>query len=460
MPNAGQRSRNLRTGREAVVLISIRNTTTARSIRTVLLASTAGCAMMAAATSASAGGFAVREQSTEFQGMSFAGNAASGGGLSGMFWNPAVVGQFSGLRSETHAAIIFGDSEITTTSASTLYNFPGLDRSINMGETAVVPSGYVSYQLSQQLVLGASFGAPLGLATRPDNQAWVGQTHARDSLVKTYNGQVALAYNLLPSLTLGAGVMLQYIDGELKQAAGTSPSSVDASFRANDFGVGWTAGVTWRPFSGTHLGFGYRSKIDHTLEGAQLLAQTPSVSVGVKADLTTPETATLSLRQALTPQLAVLATAEWAKWSRLQSLDIYCSARGTLFCTGGAGTLSTSLPFGWHDGWFYSGGLEYTVNPSLTLRTGAAYEKSPVQNASERSPRVPDNNRIWGSIGGTAKVNDTVSFDFAYTHIWVDDGQIDRTAAPVRLVADTKANVDIVSGSIKIQLGGAKEPLK
>ena len=37
------------------------------------------------------GGFAVREQSAEYQGMSFAGNAAAGGGLSGMFWNPAVA---------------------------------------------------------------------------------------------------------------------------------------------------------------------------------------------------------------------------------------------------------------------------------------------------------------------------------------------------------------------------------
>ena len=56
-----------------------------------------GLAMMTAAT-ANAGGFAVREQSAYFQGMSFAG-AAAGGDLSGMFWNPAVMTQFAGVNS-------------------------------------------------------------------------------------------------------------------------------------------------------------------------------------------------------------------------------------------------------------------------------------------------------------------------------------------------------------------------
>ena len=51
-----------------------------------------GIAAVAMATSALAGGFAVREQSVEYQGMSFAGNAASGGGLSGLYRNPSLLG--------------------------------------------------------------------------------------------------------------------------------------------------------------------------------------------------------------------------------------------------------------------------------------------------------------------------------------------------------------------------------
>lgn len=426
----------------------------------LVVAGVAFTGLIAAAGSALAGGFAVREQSAEFQGSSFAGNAAGGGGLSGMFWNPAVAGQFNGIRTESHWAIIFPESEISALPGTTLLGTPGLSRtSGDIGETAVVPAGYTSYQLNQQLVAALSINAPFGLATRPANQAWVGQTQARDSVLKTYNGQLALAYRLAPNLTLGAGFMVQLVDGELFQASGGAPTSRDASFQANDTGYGFTLGFNWQVVPGTHVGLGYRSHIDHTLSGNTSIGGT-GLAAGVRADITTPETLTLSLRHALTPQLALLGTAEWTKWSRLDKLDVVCTQAQALLCPGGPGSLNTSLPFRWHDGWFYSAGLEYTFDPRLTLRTGIAWEQSPIQNASERSPRVPDNDRLWLSFGGTAKVNDIVSVDFAYTHIWVDDGRIDRTADGVRLLADVKSDVDIVSGSLKIKLGAPPQPLK
>ncbi len=58
--------------------------------RTALLGSVAVTALIAGAASAVAGGFAIREQSTESQGASFAGNAA-GTSLGAMFWNPAAA---------------------------------------------------------------------------------------------------------------------------------------------------------------------------------------------------------------------------------------------------------------------------------------------------------------------------------------------------------------------------------
>ena len=63
-----------------------------KKLRLLSGTATAALGVSVALTSATlAGGFAVREQSTEFRGMSFAGNAAAGGGLSGMYWNPAVA---------------------------------------------------------------------------------------------------------------------------------------------------------------------------------------------------------------------------------------------------------------------------------------------------------------------------------------------------------------------------------
>ncbi|MFP4539160.1 MAG: aromatic hydrocarbon degradation protein, partial [Dichotomicrobium sp.] len=54
------------------------------------------CAGLVFSTSAFAGGFAVREQSAYYQGMSFAG-AAAGDDLSSMFWNSAAAAAAPGI---------------------------------------------------------------------------------------------------------------------------------------------------------------------------------------------------------------------------------------------------------------------------------------------------------------------------------------------------------------------------
>jgi long-chain fatty acid transport protein len=114
------------------------------------------------------------------------------------------------------------------------------------------------------------------------------------------------------------------------------------------------------------------------------------------------------------------------------------------------------LDFQWHDGWFFALGAEYDLSPKVTLRTGVAYEISPIQNASERLLQLPDADRWWASLGGTYKWSDTMSFDFAYTHIFVEDADVDRfpsstnpSLAVLRLMGTAESSVDIISASIK-----------
>ena len=70
------------------------------------------CGLVAAAAPASAGGFAVREQSTTFLGTAFAGSAA-GGDISGIFWNPAVTGALPGCNMSSSYSLILGRSDET-----------------------------------------------------------------------------------------------------------------------------------------------------------------------------------------------------------------------------------------------------------------------------------------------------------------------------------------------------------
>src|SRR5262245_45431117 len=118
----------------------------------ILSASTAFAALLAWDT-ASAGGFAIREQSASGQGASFAGVAA-GGGLSSMFWNPAAMTQFQGKNFEADAALIFPRASQTGVAGAPLPAIGFTAGTDNSGNAAFVPSVYASWQLNDRFWFG------------------------------------------------------------------------------------------------------------------------------------------------------------------------------------------------------------------------------------------------------------------------------------------------------------------
>ena len=439
-------------------------------LRSGLLASSAVTALLVLGGGAEAGGFAVREQSAEFQGMSFAGNAASGGGLSGMFWNPAVAAYApAGIYTESHFSGIFGHVSMMGDTTNVLGNSVGLPQnSGNIAVPAVVPASYMSYRLSDRFVAALSINSPFGLVTEPSNRISSGQTFARTSDIKTMNFAPTLAYKLMPSLSIGVGMQIEHIDARLKSAAGiTSPlADQNVIIKGTDTAIGFTAGVNWTPSEHTSIGLGYRSSINHNLKGtASIPTFIPglgftALGASIQAPVNLPEIVTLSLRHALTERLSILATGEWSHWARVEKFDIICQGNApNLLCPTG-GRLVTSLPLGWHDGWMVALGGEYKATDQLKLRTGIAYEASPIQNATERTQRTPDVDRIWASAGATYKWSEKVAFDLGYSHIFgIGNGDIDRasgtpgTATYLRYVGKVDSSADIVSVSLKMKLG-------
>lgn len=431
--------------------------------RSCLLGALASAAL---ASPASAGGFAIREQSTQYQGVSFAGNAA-GGSLSAMFWNAAAAAAAAapaGLSFDSNYAAVLGHSEITAGTGTTPVLLGLNNSSGDIAKDAIVPSSYAAYRLNQNAVLALAINSPFGLVTEPESPVWSGQTFSRTSDVKTFNFNPTIAYRLSPTLAVGAGVQIEYIKATLKQASGILPTSQSAVVDGDDWGFGFTLGVLFAPTPATSIGLGLRSAIDNTIEGTFSVNASAAPAVQIEADVTLPEIVTLSLRQSLDPRWTLLGTVEWTNWSRLDRIDIVCAQVASALCPGGSGSTISSLVLDWHDGWFVAAGLELAYSPQLTLRGGIAYEISPIRNASERTTRVPDDDRFWASIGASYKLTPTSTIDLAYTHIFVDDAPIDRSESGLRLVGSADTRVDIVSFGLRTQLGAppamAREPLK
>ncbi|GLK68045.1 OmpP1/FadL family transporter [Hansschlegelia plantiphila] len=410
------------------------------------MAAAVALAVAGASTAAVAGAFALREQSATGQGVSFAGMAAGGGdSISGMFWNPAVVNQVEVFQGEQHVTGILPTSKVDVGGPF----FDAFGDGGNIGKNAVVASGYNAYRINDKVAIGLSITTPFGLATDPHSD-WGGQLYARSSRVRSINATPTIGYKVNDWFSIAAGVQVEYFDIRLKQATGLAPTAATSTLKADDVGVGFTAGFTVAPWEGGSVGVGYRSAITHNVSGD---LYTPGPDFKVKGKVPLPETVSVGVRQRVTQDLTLLGGVEWTNWSRLDKVKVKNKS--------GGGTI-TSLPFNYDDGWFFSGGVEYAFRPDLTLRTGVGYELSPV-NDKNRTNRLPDDDRWWLSAGGSYKYSDRLSFDLGYTYVFVPGKskiQInpgDPDAFPGQSIgynADAKSHVHLVSASVRYTFGG------
>ncbi|HET6388014.1 OmpP1/FadL family transporter [Hyphomicrobium sp.] len=380
-----------------------------KSRQNVFRLAAAGLAASAACSSAAtAGGFDIHEQSTVFLGSASAG-AAAGGSLGSMFWNPAATAQFPGLNSESSYTLILPDANIDI-------NSPLAGNSGNIGIDAVASASYGAYQVSKDVWVGIAINSPFGLASKPENVGYPGSYLGVTTKLLTINANPTIAYRIAPGITIGAGVQIEWAQGKLQFRE--SPDSI-AQFGGTDWAFGGTAGITIEPRAGTTIGLGYRSQMTHELEGTfHSDGITSGFNVPGTAKVNLPDIVTLSARQEITPTTRLLGTVEWKNWSVFKQLPLDLPGGNQL-----------ALDTNWHDGWFFSVGGEYDYSPVLTLRSGVAYEISPIRDASERIVQIPDNDRVWLSIGASYKWSDSITLDAGYSHIFVQDGGISRSPA-------------------------------
>ena len=389
----------------------------------ILGAGISAAALALTASAASAGGFAVREQSTVFLGSAFAG-AAAGGSLGSMFWNSAATATFDGpgIHTESSYTLILPDADVTV---STVGGGPipaSISKSGDIGIDAVVGASYGAYQVAPDIWLGMALNSPFGLGTKPENNNYAGAVLGRTTKLLTINANPTVAYRVAPGVIVGGGAQIEWARGKLQFATGFPPGAPTAQFKGDDYAFGATAGIMLQPATGTSIGLGWRSALTHELDGT---FSTPLGGAPAKAKVKLPDIVTLSLRQVVASNMRVLGTVEWTNWSRFDKL-----------------TLSNGLKIdaNWSDGWFFSGGGEYDYSPDLTLRAGAAYEISPVDDPTKRLTTIPDNNRFWLNVGASYKYSESTTLDFAYSHVFVESGDFARY--PVTSLTPFKGSVD------------------
>ncbi len=424
---------------------------------------------------ADAAGFQLKENSVKAMGRAFAGSAAAPGDAAVVTNNPAAMTQFD--KNTVQA-------DITVVDLSASFNGGGTDAfggplsggdGGDAGDVTPIPALSAIFPAGDTgLTFGVMVSAPFGLKTEYEN-GWVGRYHALKSEVEIVDLTLSASLDITDRFSVGIGAIYERAEAELTKAVdfGTAicanpttaglcvalptvygPQQQDgmAGIKGDDTGFGWLLGAHWRPTDKLTIGYSHRSEIDHELEGDATFdvpapirnvfnanpfppARNVFTNTEGKAKLTTPSIDTLSVTYAFTDRFTLLADVSQTDWHSLQNVTIDFA---------NPVQANSVEQFGWDDTMFYSLGAEFALSDSFTLRGGIARDETPT-NDDDRTPRLPDANRDWFSVGLTWMASEALEVNAGYTRILVDDPTINdpENSSGAHLVGEYDADVNL-----------------
>ncbi|HRO28182.1 MAG TPA: outer membrane protein transport protein [Luteimonas sp.] len=424
------------------------------------------------ASGAHAAGFQLKENSVKSMGAAFAGTAAKTGDSSVVANNPAVMTQFEGSTFQFDVTAIDLSYEFEGTATDAFGRPMTGGNGGNAGAVTPVPAMSYIRKFDNGLAFGAMVSAPFGLKTEYDDN-WVGRYFAHTSDVQIVDLTLSGAIDVTDRFSVGIGAIISRADVTLSRSVdfGTllysnpatrplpfaQPQAADGfiEVQGDDTGFGWVVGAHFRPTDAVAIGVSYRSEIDYELTGtadwtvpgnvAAVFGASPMTAPLFKdgpggAKLTTPATLSVGATWNVTDRFMLAAS--WAEtgWESLQEVRIEF----------GNPDPDAVEPFGWSDSTFMSIGAEYKLNDRWTLRGGIAQDETPT-HIEHRTPRLPDDDRRWLSVGATWAISDALDLNFGFTHIKPDDPKIDVTSGGSRIAGpfDGSANLYGVSAQYR-----------
>lgn len=397
--------------------------------------------MLTTPFTAQAAGFALAEQSASGLGNAYAGAAAIAEDASTIFYNPAGMTYIEGTQVSGTLHLIKPQAEFNNRGSVAGALRPLGGEGGDAGDLAFVPNFYFTTPLTETVKFGLGVSVPFGLKTEYDKD-WIGRFQGIKSELKTVNINPSLAFKVNDQLSLGFGVSAMWAQAELTSAVNLGGSERHSTVKGDDWGFGYNLGAIYQLTNDTRVGLSYRSKVEQHLKGDVKFSVSngPTPNGNAKADLTLPESLSLSGFSKLNDKWDLMGDVTWTRWSQFKELAVYRSN----------GALLSRTHENWDNTMRYSLGVNYHYSDTLKLRAGVAYDEEAIKDQF-RTVRIPGNDRKWLTFGAGWQVTPATKLDVGYAHLFLNDTKIDddqRTALPLgkgRVNGKYDASVDIIS---------------
>lgn len=364
-------------------------------------------------TQAYAAGYQLAEQAATGLGRAFAGEAAIADNASILGRNVGAITHFDTTTLSGGLIYLRPDVNIS----GQVQDISGIKgaNAHDIADDAWIPNLYFITPINERLSLGLSATSHYGLGIEMPDGYDAGH-FGNISDIKTIDLGAALAYRVSDIISIGLGLSFTQGEGEV---GGTYPTTltngqnvIAKHVKGDGSELGWNTGILLTPSKKSRIGLSYRNGVKLKLKGNAIVnkpvAPGKYVTFSDQGDLVLPlpATAELALYHELAKDLSLHGSINWTDWSKFNSLTANLDHLGTL----------PIKEEQWQDSWRYALGATYQLAQQWQLRSGIAYDKSPVP-AANRTISIPDADRIWYSLGIGYQYSQALSVDLGLAFV-------------------------------------------
>jgi long-chain fatty acid transport protein len=393
-----------------------------------------GVAASGPAGHAHAGGVLFYEVGTPDVGYASAGSAARADGPVTLLTNPAGMTRLEGIQVQVGAQVLEGQLSFTP-NGNTNVTGNGGGEALDFNPRG---SAFVTFAPWNDFRVGFGVATNFGLSESWQS-GWVGRYYATQSTLFGLSLMPSIAWHIGGAISVG--VTFNAVYGVLKQTAAvrnTEANSADGNVavQSNTWGFGGNVGVLYEFSKDTRVGLAYTSPVNLSFSSIPTFGSLgPGLSTTLKAShldstsidlgMTVPQTAMLSIFQAVTQDWAVMADAGWQNWAAFSTIDVGVTS---------ANPSSLTTHVGYSNTWHGALGAQVQLSERWQLDFGVAYD-STMTSPAGRSLSFPLADAWRFGVGTRFSPNRNWTLGLAYEALYggspgvdVDRGLAGRVA--------------------------------
>ena len=325
--------------------------------------------------------------------------AATADNPAAIYYNPAGITQLEGHQVRMG---VYG------LNIQTSYRSPATGREFdNAKDLHAIPQFYYTYGPDRgAFSFGLGLYAPFGLSSEwPQDTGF--RTVATRGQVTYYTINPVVAWRVSPTLSLAAGVTVNYAELDLRQGLVWPAQPLDLfQFKGEGWDVGYNLGLLWRAHEKLSLGITFRSTTEVGLEGHSkafnradfppgvgLVPAFPEQHWPASANWPFPLKAIFGISWRPTRAWNLEFNADYTGWNRLGTVTLHQGG-------GLPGLIPADVPLRleWESSWYYEFGVTRYLGEHWHVSAGYIWNENSVPDATY-SPLVGDLDRHFFSVG-------------------------------------------------------------